>query len=239
MPIWEVTLGINHGNIHCPFINYFPRSSHSNVHTVLGFPSGPALAWWHLMVAKTFGQETQQNSQPNLANGPGMMMDIHPYNRGWVNEGYNRLLWSYNVTKWTKKHVDSMGFRQQKQGPKVAPTCCEVNLCRVRVSCFTKILDMGGFQKGCTPIAGWFTLENPSKMDDLGVTHFRKPLYFAVYLNYAPSSPLSCYWFFNHLVRWLTAHIFFAMCQLGWSGESLSSEHGWTLRFHSEVWKLD
>ena len=31
------------------------------------------------------------------------------------------------------------------------------------------------------PQNGWFTIENPIKMDDLGVPHFRKPLYIHIY----------------------------------------------------------
>ena len=34
---------------------------------------------------------------------------------------------------------------------------------------------------GGAPIAGWFIRENPIKMDDLGVPHFRKPPIMRIY----------------------------------------------------------
>ena len=42
---------------------------------------------------------------------------------------------------------------------------------------FLMALIHGSFHKWGTPIAGWFILENPIRVDDLGVSGFRKSLH--------------------------------------------------------------
>jgi hypothetical protein len=44
--------------------------------------------------------------------------------------------------------------------------------------------NVGVSTNGGTPIAGWFILANPIKMDDLGVLPFRQPPCLSVSINY-------------------------------------------------------